>query len=282
VKILVSPRDTDRRIENPEVGESDEKHLVYLKDGDHNGRLFLFLPGHGNRPSDYEELLRTAMAAGYHVIGLEYINTGDSLSTQCGTCSECYYAVFKEIMYGRNESSMIEVGRPNSIVNRLVMLLAWLVQRHPDDGWGDYLVNGRPQWNKIVAAGHSHGSSQAALIAKQKEVARVVMFAGVGNGKDKMFESPTPPVHWVTRARATPSNRYYGFVHQEDGIIQRTLANWGALGLPGQPTLVNESTPPFGGSHRLVASDQQQKPHGAVAKNASYEKVWEYLIGGAS
>ena len=76
--------------------------------------------------------------------------------------------------------------------------------------------------------------------------------------------------------RDTPSDRYDGFGHEDDGPT--FFVNWASLGLPGLLTSVDGASPPYSGSHQLVTDAPVSNPHGAVATNAArYATVWRHL-----
>jgi hypothetical protein len=76
--------------------------------------------------------------------------------------------------------------------------------------------------------------------------------------------------------RDTPSDRYDGFGHEDDGPT--FFVNWASLGLPGLLTSVDGASPPYSGSHQLVTDAPVSNPQGAVATNAArYATVWRHL-----
>jgi hypothetical protein len=80
----------------------------------------------------------------------------------------------------------------------------------------------------------------------------------------------------------------YGLTHSGDKQHAGHLAAFAALRMPGPAVDVDEATPPFGRSHRLVTAVASEKPHSAVhAGKMSPEAdrgfllhpVWRYLYG---
>ena len=61
-------------------------------------------------------------------------------------------------------------------------------------------------------------------------------------------------VRTVDRGHATPTNRYFGLVHQQDGFFLPILAGWDSIGMRafGDPVQVETSEPPYGGTHMLM------------------------------
>jgi hypothetical protein len=70
--------------------------------------------------------------------------------------------------------------RPVSVLgtHRLVVergIDARLDRHHPGEGWSRYLKHDYPKWSRIIVAGWSQGGGNAALIACDQRVARVIM-----------------------------------------------------------------------------------------------------------
>src|SRR5207245_975490 len=63
--------------------------------------------------------------------------------------------------------------------NRLTKLLQYLALQYPDEGWDRFLLRDKPKWSQIAVSGHSQGGGNAAMIAKIRLVARVVLFSSV-------------------------------------------------------------------------------------------------------
>jgi hypothetical protein len=136
-------------------------------------------------------------------------------------------------------------------------------------------------------------------------VSRVVMFAGVIDAPDKV---PLESAEWLTESHATPSDHYFGLVHTNDlgsGVFDQAtrasmiLNNWNTLGLPGNATTVDGTTPPYGNSHRLTTSrcllalgnsvcamqsqtDKESAAHSQLildgAQNDPYLAAWTYML----
>jgi hypothetical protein len=219
------------------------------------GRLFVMLPGTGAVPRFYRLVVRAGAARGYHSIGLTYPND----ETVGGICAgstrpDCAGEVRREIITGNDISNLVTITAANSITGRLVSLLTYMQSTYPNEGWGQYLVNGQPNWSAITMAGHSQGSGHAAYMAKLYTLDRMVMFSGpsdTGNGTG----SPAP---WISLPNATPPSRQYGFTHQGDELVPLVLVtfNWGQLGLGafGAPVSVDGSAAPYGDRRQLTTS----------------------------
>ena len=227
-------------------------HVANVPNEARVNRLFVHLSGSYGRPTNSLLVLREAATQGLHAIGLAYPNvpTVDSLCTDSSDAA-CYEKVRLEIIDGTDRTSLVSVDRSNSVENRLVLALNYLQAQFPAEGWGQYLVGGAPKWDSVVISGHSQGGGHAALMARDRLMARVCMFA---SPKDYSSFFKAPAV-WQSAAHVTPTNRYYGFNHLQDSQAV-TLRNWRALGLSslGAPVSVDSSAPPYAGSHQLTTS----------------------------
>src|SRR2546426_8831789 len=85
-----------------------------------------------------------------------------------------------------------------------------LFRSHPEEGWSQFLNDGEPNWSQIVLSGFSFGGSEAAMLAKLHRVNRVTLFAAPRDADATAGGQPPP---WVALGE-TPSERYYGLVHQ--------------------------------------------------------------------
>ncbi len=79
------------------------------------------------------------------------------------------------------------------------------------------------------------------MTAKLHEVDRVLLFGA------------TEPRPWTTEPFATPADRFWGLVHQQEPTFTPIMSSWENIGLPGEPVEV-ELTPPASTSHRLVTT----------------------------
>jgi hypothetical protein len=247
----VAPQVTD-----PAIDQALEDHLAWLDPAaPTNHKLFVFLPGSGAFPTDYELVQQEAAGVGYHVIGLMYVNDVRLAGVCPGTPdpNSCFEDAHFEIVYGNGlgiDSPVVDVNQPNSIVNRLAKLLQYLAANYPDEGWSEFLVDGHPNWSHIAVGGHSQGGGNAVMIAKHDVVDRVVMMSAV---VDTVSE-------WEL-THETPSARYWGLAHDRDDSFEAILAGWESLGMTafGPVVTVETSSPPYGFTHRLVTDLRPQR-----------------------
>lgn len=219
------------------------------------GRLFVMLPGTRGTPINSRDIVRTGASRGYHAVGLTYAND-DSVQELCGTSADtdCAGKVRREVITGEDTSALINVNPANSIITRLTALLQFLQTNSPNEGWGQFLDNGQPDWNRITVAGHSQGAGHAGFLAKLVLLDRAVMFSSPGDTRVGTMS----PALWLSLPNVTPASRQFGFTHTQDSLtpLARVVDSWQAIGLGAFGGLfsVDGATAPFGNSHQLVTS----------------------------
>jgi hypothetical protein len=241
-QIFVTPEDTDPAIDDSIGGD----HLIYVPSVSSRPELFVYLVGTDTIPFT-DSLMLEVVAEHMKVIAPQYVNA-PGISTICipDPDPDCYEKMRLEGIYGTDDSPHADVSMTNSIVHRVVKLLEWLDAEQPAVGWSDYLEAGQPRWDRIALAGHSRGAGMAALIARDHEVERVLMLGGTAD-----FRSPFmgEPADWITDPKVTPIERHFGFAHVNDTPLIEVA--WDAMELPGPPAIVDDSAPPYSGSHYL-------------------------------
>jgi hypothetical protein len=258
---LVAPQTTD-----PAIDRALDDHYVWLDTAARsNQKLLVFLPGTGLTPAMYQLLQQEAARLGYHVIGLMYPNT-PGLGKVCPTDPDpasCYENTRLEIIDGIDRSPLVDVSKANSIDNRLTRLLGYLAAQYPAEGWSRFLANDTPKWSQVAVSGHSQGGGHAAMIARIRMVARVVMFSSV---TDSLQGASVP---WVA-THFTPSERYWGFDHELDEQFRSIRASWDSLGMAafGPPAAPERSNPPYGFTHMLVTQYLPLRGPGRAAHGA--------------
>lgn len=269
-----------------------------------NGELVVFLSGTGAAPKMYTRVVRLAAESGYHAIALDWPNgfdtagdKGSNVFGPCGTDAACFGAARLEAFDGKDHTPKVTIGPADAVLGRLISALSYLDKTYPAEGWGAFLSGGQPDWSKIVIAGHSNGSGEAAFIATQVEVARVLMFSGPVNstGSDPKFVAAP----WMTGTIATPANRWYAFASKRDNKgalarVDREHVTWAVLGMEpagGTPTSVDGASPPYGGAHALITDLPPCSgctPHNMTAGMqtpldasglAVFRPVWQYMLG---
>jgi hypothetical protein len=200
----VSAHQTDVNIPN-----EPQKHYVFINTAcAPKNVLMVYLVGTSANPSGTLYFPQLAANNGFHVVSLKYPNSV-SPQTPCRNNSDidCYEDFRKEILEGLDYSAFISVDTANCVYNRLLKLLIYLDDQHPQQGWGQYYSGNQIMWDRIVVAGHSQGGGHAALIAKDHEVKKVLMFASPNDFSD-FFNTPAL---WTSKPHVTPTYLYYAF-----------------------------------------------------------------------
>jgi hypothetical protein len=193
-----------------------------------------------------------------------------------------------EAATGEDFSDLVQIPKPDGMMERAYQFLLWLAREHPQGKWGQFLsADGKGvDWSKVIMAGSSHGSTTAARFAKHQMVDRVVMFCGPRD----QFET------WQSLPSATPQSRFFGFSHVLDGgwSGMHYCRSWELLGLHqfGPVVNVDREKAPYGKTRRLITDanvngDDKRAhssvvPGGASPKDSEgrflHEDVWRYLF----
>ena len=242
---VVAPQATD-----PAIDQALDNHYAWLDTtARSNHKLFVFMPGHGQRPAMFQHVPAEAARLGYHAIGLMYPNKVSVLGVCAGQPdpNTCYENVHLEIFDGVDRSPFVDVNTANSIENRLTKLLLFLAHSFPEQGWSRFLADNKPKWSQIAISGHSQGGGEAAIIAKLHVVARVVLFSSVVDRIGTQSAS-------FLATHVTPSDRYWGLAHDRDGNFRPIHASWDSIGMAafGPAVAPETSEPPYGLTHMLV------------------------------
>ena len=102
----------------------------------------------------------------------------------------------------------------NCIERRTLKLLQYLHNNYPSENWEHYFSGNQINWNKIIVTGHSQGGGHPGIISKIKQVDRVAMFAAMD-----WITLLNRNADWITWNGPTPTDRYYGFIHQDDELL---------------------------------------------------------------
>lgn len=279
-------------IADPLSSAPNNYHFCYINySAPQKNKLFLFFPGTGGVPYNYQEILKHAANLGYHSIGLTYSNSL-AINELCLNIADttCHSRARLEIFDGIDRHEDIDVDSINSIEHRTLMLLKHLSNNYPFENWDFYFSGNEVNWEKIIVSGHSQGGSHAGIISKIKPVSRVVMFAATD-----WIAPLSRNADWITWPGQTPTNVYYGFIHgQDDGISlpleEHTWNNYG-MNNYGAMVFVDTTTPPFNNSRMLYTLETPENDptqyHGSVAGdmytpmvNGSplFAPIWTYLI----
>jgi len=260
IKLKISPSETD-----PAITKADDSHII-LREGNSSGQpLLIWLTGTGGTPGEGAgPFFKTALASGYRVIGLSYIDTpavaqicqGGNLKSD----SECAVHFRQKRVFGDDATPLIHDKPQDAIVHRLTALLAYLVANDPEGHWDEYIVDGQPAWRKIVLAGQSQGGGMAAFIAKKYEVAGVIDFSG---GWD--YSAPNKIATWYSGPSATPTERWFGTLNAREGTAQVIADSYDALDIPRE--------------HQLILDrPSSMTAHTAGCCDPVYRDIWERML----
>ncbi len=311
--------------------DEDHANIVYYRTNwssvtnSNLGKLLVFLPGRGAQPRNYTNFLKTAAASGYRaVIALSWVNASDEAGHEIAppdVCTasagifsteaarqECFVNLRGWLAYGQNMSSTYAAefpyvaqypGADNNIDRRLTDLIDWLRQKFPNQSWGDYIntsTNNVIYTNNITLAGHSSGGGQAAFMANQINVRRLILLASSEDDIGPItFVSPVSPSFLATHP--TPSSSMFALWHDTDPFVLSIEANVGSggLNLPGSPIDVNVNPAPWN-TNLYVGSTDSTNPvptscygasvpangHNWVASNCdpniAYRAVWQSIL----
>jgi hypothetical protein len=274
---------------NPAITRWTEDHFLWLGRPPLGGQIMLLLAGSNGRPANFRTIGSIAAQQGYRTIGLMY---PDDLAVVAACArdrdDDCMARMREEIIDGGDRSRHVTVDRANSISGRLADLLRYLERKYPSEGWGEFLLDGSPAWDRIAVGGLSQGGGHAAYIARMRSVPRVVMFGAPADG----YRGDVAP--WM-QLRATPAERYYAFRHERDQF-RSIPVNWRALGLDrlGGVRNVDERTTDFAGAHLfttdlLPATGSYEQAHPSVFSDGAtprrrdgtpvFDAVWRHLLG---
>jgi predicted esterase len=237
--------------------------------------LFVFLTGTGGRPPGPTPFLHVAADAGYRVISLDY-NDEPAIAVFCPPKPQACSGNFRRMrIYGDGISvdPSFDNTSAESIVNRLVKLLAYLDRQDPQQGWGGYLDNGAPNWERIALAGQSQGAGMAAYIAKQHVVGRVILFSSPwdfvrSNGNVRTLAP------WIATPSKTPPDRWFGGYHARENEAELLAKSYAALRIPPDNIRI------FKGDLSASQTQVQDNPfHGEGLSNPVYEQERAFFVG---
>lgn len=234
-----------------------------------SGELFVFLPGSGTSPIEYDWLASFAAFHGTPTLSLAYEN-GQSVEERCGegtlpgcrgddpTCDE---SVRLESLYGRSthDSVCIDVPDEEALVHRLLRAVQYLAATYPEAGFGRHLsADGEAlEWSTLAVGGWSQGGGHAGLLGRDVRLARAI-YLSKGAGAVECRQLPPEqqarwacdptlaeedvetleqaaavavPAPWVVAPRATPPEAEHGAVHASENAALYSFETFEAFGL---------------------------------------------------
>jgi len=279
VKYWITPSAADSSIKR----FNEPNYIVFERHMKAGAPLFVFMPGTDGRPANTTDFSNAAARQGYRVIGLSY-NDVPAVAQICPREPDprCAEKVREKRIFGDDDTHLIDDSREESIVNRLVKILEKLRRDHPDDGWDDYLDNGKPKWARIAVSGLSQGAGMAAFIAQKHQVARVVLFSSPWDNYGR--QRTLAP--WVTAGpKATPSDRWFGAYHQSEPMASTIARAYAALRIPSDHVRVLTLEPARANAKGEIPYHPSSVGNAVTPRRAdgtpAYLDDWKFLIGEA-
>lgn len=283
---------------DPRTKEHPEIDYVFTRDGKpadkqfaavdtrvkSEGRLMIWLMAANN------ELFDRVNSYGIHAIQVTYPREwfGKMDKIRKDGDDDHFSGIRLEAATGKNHTKLVAIPEPDGLMERSYQFVKHLDGENPEGDWKQFLTrDGRGlDWEKVILAGASHGSTTSARLAKEIKVARVVMFSGPRDQTEK----------WQGKKSATPPERFFAFTHtlDEGWKNHHYCRSWLLLGLHKFGPIVNvdDASPPYSNTRRLTSTlDTVSNPnqaHGASTPGKSspkgkdggylYEDVWKYLF----
>ncbi|HEY2463803.1 MAG TPA: hypothetical protein VGI32_07070 [Steroidobacteraceae bacterium] len=265
----VLPSETD-----PSITRFNEPNvIVFDEETPADAPLVVFMPGTGGKPSNVVHFLRVVATQGYRVVGLEY-NDEPAVVKVCPrdpdrACSGNFRA---QRIFGGNGRSPVANSQSETISNRLVKLLGYLQAHDAPRHWDGYLLNGEPNWSRIVVSGLSQGAGMAAYIAKRKAVARVVLFSSPWDymGASRQLAP------WISEPSATPPERWFAEYHRRENTAADLARAYQALQIPPDHIRVFDLDLP-----KDLKTNSNNPYHGSTVRIPAYAPEWQFLFGKA-
>lgn len=277
----IIPSDTDANIDTFTGNGFNHWSYAPLKSAAQT-ELVVFLPGTGGKGRGSGKFNRFAAGSGYHLLSLAYPDTISMSKFRNMPDPDAFSRARTNVINGRVQFGGLGVNSANSIENRLLMLLRYLSEHFPTEGWAAFLnKSGDVIWEKIILSGQSQGGGHACFMAMElHKVARVLMF-----GSPKDF-SPVlgKPAKWMFDESMTPLNRLFCFNHSDDDhngcTYEQQVQNYKALRLsPYYPIVdVDSTAAPYMHSRLLTSRVHQESAHGAPVHDNRYLPVWQYML----
>jgi len=156
------------------------------------------------------------------------------------------------------------------------VFLRWLVENDPQGGWGDFLQDGQPRWERVVVAGHAQGAGHAAYLGKRFPLAGVLMLSGPQDYLQK-FNRPAP---WQSAEGKTPAERQYAFLNLQDPYNYAfQVADVAAVtGFKKKDTTMVQAGGPVGGQRHILVNDLETEDHHGSTMNLVFLPVWQYVM----
>jgi hypothetical protein len=205
---------------------------------------------------------------GYHVLG-EKIFHCEVAQDKAGYASKgrdfngnCRW----ETLDGMNHNGNSGVTPATSIMGKVKAHLTALAADYPEEGW-PYFLNaaGDVRWSDVGFTGYSHGGTSAIRWAKKLKVWRAVARSAPRDnicGQYADGQCPDMVVSsWLDEPALTPVDSLFGIDGDKDGEYKDIVFAMERMKFPGAITDIGKVAAPYGGSHRLMATDADNFGH---------------------
>jgi hypothetical protein len=274
----------DFLIDTPDGKPADNQQAWFDPAVPAQGKVVIWLMAHN--PALFERVT----GYGLHAVRVHYANGWFSkccLEKPVGP--ECRGNLRLEAATGIDASDEVAIAKPDSMAHRAFRFIKYLADKKAPGNWAQFLNADASDldWEKVIVAGSSHGSTTAARFAKHQKVARVVCLCGPRDQHQT----------WQSLNSATPANRYFAFSHVLDGGWEEDhyCRSWEMLGLNEFGPIVNvdQTAAPYGNTRRLITdadvggnanrAHSSVQPGGSAVKDPKtkkliHEPVWKYLF----
>lgn len=252
---------------DPRVAATTPPHGVRWREAAPPGApILVWLAGTGGESTGGPQaFFDTVVAEGYRLVILSYPTT-PAVAQACAAearaqDADCARKVRQQRVWGNAPTRWIDDAEQDAIVPRLKRLLRHLAaQEAPHGAWAGYLEDGEPRWSRIVVAGQSQGGGHAAFLAKDREVAGVLMFSG---GWDQAARKAL--AGWYRRPSTTPPARWHSTHHAEESQADRLREIDALLGIPDAQRHA---------LHEPVA----RNAHTEGVRNLAYRPLWQSML----
>lgn len=248
---------------------------VYDPQAQPRHRLLLFLVGTRSKATSSLPIDTAFARWGFHAISLDYEDNVIAVSCAHSLDPSAFGRYRQAIVTGAPVSKQIDVDAANSILNRFQKLLVYLVKHDPNGGWSQFLSNGKPDWSRVIVAGHSQGAGHAAYIGKLFKVDRVLMFSGPQDYMDNLHK----PAPWQGRTSATPPSRFFAFLNLKDPFnVHHQIANCMLLmNMSKAKVLMVKPGETIHGDHHILINNIDTQQHHGSTLFPVFANVWKYM-----
>jgi hypothetical protein len=234
---------------------------------------------------------QTAAALGYHVININYPNAVSVRVCSSKEDFSCFEKFREEILFGINASNYVQVDPDNCIQNRILKLVRYLHQQHPDQHWDQYYDESL-RYERFVIAGHSQGGGHAAYLASKFELHRLIVLSSPNDYSEVYGQS----AGWCRAEFKTPASRLYGLNHKRDEIVSPTqqYTIWSDINMLSIADTCSADSDKFKTSRALITNFDPnvnasfgRLKHNVPAMDVTFpegskgeqlKKVWQYLL----